>query len=81
VKALEGALERDGAVLLRMEDQRMIMTVGASEIAVRKKENRADLPGPIDKRRLEKSLDFDHPESAWEPESFSLRSPSGTDAA
>jgi hypothetical protein len=52
VKTLESVLERDGAVLFRMEDERMIMAVGASEIAAREKENRADLPRPIDKRRL-----------------------------
>ena len=52
VKALQSILERDGAVLFRMEDQRMIMAIGTPEIAGGEKEHRTDLPRPIDKRRL-----------------------------
>jgi len=51
-KALQSILERDGAVLFRMEDQRMIMAIGTPEIAGGEKEHRTDLPRPIDKRRL-----------------------------
>jgi hypothetical protein len=51
-KTVQGVLHRNGTVLFRLEDQRMIVAIRTAEIAVGEKEYRADLPRPIDKRRL-----------------------------
>ena len=36
-------------ILLRMENEGVIMAVWTAEVAIRKKENRAEFPWPLDK--------------------------------
>jgi hypothetical protein len=63
-EAVQNLVQGDRGVLLRLKDERIVMTIRAAEIAVRQEEHRADLSGPIDKRRFQKSLDLDLHQSA-----------------
>jgi len=59
-KAIQDVVDGDGVVTLGMEDEGMVVTVGAAKITVGEKENGTDFPGPIDKRGFEEPLDFGH---------------------
>jgi hypothetical protein len=44
VEVTQNFFERDRTILFRMENEGVIMAVWTAEIAIRKEENRADLP-------------------------------------
>jgi hypothetical protein len=52
VKATQNVFQRDRMKLFRMKNERVVMAIGTAEIAVRKKEDRTDLPTPIYKGGL-----------------------------
>jgi hypothetical protein len=60
METLKDVLQGDRSELAGMKDQRMVMAVRTTEVAARKKEDRADLPWPIQKRSFYESLDLDH---------------------
>jgi hypothetical protein len=64
LEAMQNLVQGDRGVLLRLKDEGIVVTIRATEIAVRQEEHRADLPGPIDKRGFQESLDLDLHQSA-----------------
>jgi hypothetical protein len=59
VKTAQNVLKGQGMVLFRMKNERVVVAIGTTEVAVRKEEDRTDLPGPIDKGGLQKTFDLD----------------------
>jgi hypothetical protein len=59
-ETIQDVVDGDGVIALGMEDEGMVVTVGAAKITVGEKENGTDFPGPIDKRGFEEPLDFGH---------------------
>ena len=45
-------LERKGRKLLRAKNQGWVVAVAAAKVAIRQKDNRAEVAGPIDERGL-----------------------------
>jgi hypothetical protein len=58
VEATQNVFQRDRMKLFRMKNERVVMAIGTAEIAVRKKEDRTNLPAPIYKRGLQKTFDL-----------------------
>jgi hypothetical protein len=59
MKTPQNVFQRQGMILFRMENERMVVAIGAPEVAVREEKDRADLPGPIDKGGLQKTFNLD----------------------
>jgi hypothetical protein len=57
---VQDALDGKGNVLLGGKNEGMVVAVKAAEVAVRKKEDGADFPRPVDKRGFQESFDLDH---------------------
>jgi hypothetical protein len=58
VKAIQNVVQRNRMKVFRMKNKRVVMAIGTAEIAVRKKEDRTDLPTPIYKGGLQKTFDL-----------------------
>jgi hypothetical protein len=52
MNAIENLFQRDGRVLLRMEDEGMVVAVRTAEITIRKEKHRTKFPWPIQKGGL-----------------------------
>jgi len=60
MKGTQNLFHWNGSILLRLKNKGVVMAERAAEVAVGKKENGADLPWPIHKGSLQKSLDLGH---------------------
>jgi len=52
VEVTQNLFKRDRAIFFRMKNERVVMAVRTTEIAIRKEEHRADFPWPIHKGGL-----------------------------
>ena len=59
METAQNFFNRQGMILFRMKNERMVVAIGATEVAVREEEDRTDLPGPIDKGGLQKTFNLD----------------------
>jgi hypothetical protein len=59
MKTAQNVFKGQGMILFRMKNERMIVAIGATEVAVRKEEDRTNLPHPIDKGGLQKTFNLD----------------------
>jgi len=59
VKTAQNVSKGQGMIRFRMKNERVVVAIGATEVAVREEEDRTDLPGPIDKGSLQKTFDLD----------------------
>jgi hypothetical protein len=60
MEARENNLQWNGRILLRMENEGMVVAVWTAEIAAGKKNDGAEFSWPIQEGSLQKSLDLDH---------------------
>jgi hypothetical protein len=59
-KATQNLFHWNRRILVRLKNERVVVAVRTTEVAVGKKKHRADLPWPIQKGGLQKSLDLGH---------------------
>ena len=60
MEASENIFQRNGSILLGMEDQSVVVAIRAAEITTGKENHRADFARPIREGRFQKSFNFDH---------------------
>jgi ribonuclease PH len=59
-KITQHLFDWNGSILLRMKNERVVMAVRTTEVAMGKEKHRTNLPRPIHKGSLQKTLDLGH---------------------
>jgi hypothetical protein len=59
-KVTQNVFKGNRSILVRVKNERVVMAVGATEVAMGKKKHRTDLSWPIRKGGLQKSFDLRH---------------------